>query len=293
MIPRKARTGPTAQFDLGLYLLRVGDENAAKTALDQSWSLDKSNPVTKNLLDSLDMLATFDVVTNGDFIFKFPPKQAAVLKPYAVPLAEKAYKTYVDRYGFTPKGPILIEVFSVHDDFAVRTTGLEGIVGALGACFGRVISMDSPLARKPLDFSWHATLWHEMAHVFTLQLSEYRVPRWLTEGISVYEEIAATRRGAAKWPSTTRRPRARQDVRVKGLPNAFKNPENYTLAYFENLVVEHLVKLHGDAGLRTLLLAYGRANDTTAFARPSARRGRGRRRSRRLLHSSTAGCPRR
>ena len=95
-----------AHFDLGLFLLRVGDEKGAKAALDQSWALDKSNRITKNLLDSLDILDTFDVVTSGEFIFKFPPKQAAVLKPYALPLAEKAYQTYVNRYGFKPTGPI-------------------------------------------------------------------------------------------------------------------------------------------------------------------------------------------
>ena len=66
--------------------------------------------------------------------------------------------------------------------------GLPGLVGALGACFGSVVAMDSPRARPPGEFSWQATLWHELAHVFTLQLSKYRVPRWLTEGISVYEE---------------------------------------------------------------------------------------------------------
>ena len=92
---------PLAQFDLGLYLLRTGDEKGARVALEHSWALDKSNPVTKNLLDSLDNLDKFDVVPSGEFIFKFPPKEAAVLKPYAIPLAERAYKTYVDRYGFT------------------------------------------------------------------------------------------------------------------------------------------------------------------------------------------------
>ncbi len=260
-----------AQFDLGLYLLRIGDEKSARTALETSWSLDKSNPVTKNLLDSLDKLDKFDVVTSGEFIFKFPTNEAAVLKPYALPLAEKAYKTYVDRYGFKPSGPILIEVFSDHDDFAVRTTGLTGIVGALGACFGRVISMDSPRAHpQGVDFSWHATLWHEMAHVFTLQLSDYRVPRWLTEGISVFEEY----RMNPAWGREITLEYAHmlgkgKTFGVKGLPEAFKHPENYSLAYFEaSLVVEHLVALNGDAGLRTLLKAYADgANDTEAFSK--------------------------
>ena len=66
---------------------------------------------------------------------------------------------------------------SKHDDFAVRTAGLPGLIGALGVCFGRVVTMDSPHAR-PGDFQWEATLWHELTHVITLQMSNSRVPRW-------------------------------------------------------------------------------------------------------------------
>ena len=127
-------------------------------------------------------------MTAGDYIFKFEKADAAVLRTYAIPLAEEASKTFGTRYGFKPEGPILVEVFSVHDEFAIRTMGLPGLVGALGACFGKVVAMDSPRARPPGEFSWQATLWHELAHVYTLQLSNYRVPRWLTEGISVFEE---------------------------------------------------------------------------------------------------------
>jgi tetratricopeptide (TPR) repeat protein len=261
---------PIAQFDLGLYLLRTGDEKGARTALDASWRLDDSNPITKNLGDMLDRLDTYTVVTDGPLTFKFPSDQAAVLKAYALPLGAEAMKTFTEHYGFTPTGPILVEIFSTHDDFAVRTIGLQGITGALGACFGRVVSMDSPSARKPLDFSWQATEWHELAHVYSLQLSKYRVPRWLTEGISVFEEHrrnpAWGREVALHYAEALGRGKT---FGVKGLPNAFKNPENFTLAYFEaSLVVEHLVKLHGDAGLRTLLLAYADgANDTTAFSK--------------------------
>ena len=81
-----------------------------------------------------------------------------------------------------------MEIFPDHDDFAVRNLGLPGMIGALGACFGRVVTLDSPRARPPGTFSWQATLWHELTHVVTLQMSKQRIPRWLTEGISVYEE---------------------------------------------------------------------------------------------------------
>ena len=259
---------PFAQFELGLYLMRTGDEVKARTALDTSWELDKSARVTKNLLDLLDRLEKFKMVRSGPFIFKFSPEEAEVLQVYAVPLADQAYKEMVTRYGFTPQGPILVEVFPVHDDFAVRTLGLPGLEGALGACFGRVVTMDSPRAHREKDFSWQATLWHELAHVFTLQLSQYRVPRWLTEGISTYEE----HRRRAAWGRELTLEFAHllgkgKTFGVKKLPDAFKHPETLSLAYFEaSLVVEHLVALNGDAGLRTLLQAYAAgATDEQAF----------------------------
>jgi tetratricopeptide (TPR) repeat protein len=217
----------------------------------------------------LDHLDTFVVVPHNDFIFKFAADEVNVLKPYALPLADEAYRQYKERYGFTPKGPILIEVFDRHDDFAVRTIGLTGLEGALGSCFGRVIGMDSPKARPPGDFSWQATLWHEMAHVFTLQLSDYRVPRWLTEGISAYEEY---RRNPAWGRELTLEFAHALDKKetfgVKNIARGFKEPAHLSMAYFEaSLVVEHLVKIKGDAGLRTLLLAYahGAKTDNEAF----------------------------
>jgi tetratricopeptide (TPR) repeat protein len=262
---------PDAQVDLGLYLLRTGDEKEARVALDLAWSLDRSNRVTFNLLKMLDSLEKFEVIPAGDLVFKISNAEAAVLKPYALSLAAEAYKTFSARYAFKPAGPILIEIFPDHDDFAVRTLGLPGLVGALGACFGRVVTMDSPRARKQgIDFSWQATLWHEMAHVFTLQLSKYRVPRWLTEGISTFEE----HRRQPAWGRELTLEFGRQLARnrtfgVKNLPDAFKRPESLALAYFEaSLVVEHLVELNGDAGLRTLLLAYADgANDADAFGK--------------------------
>jgi tetratricopeptide (TPR) repeat protein len=265
---------PLSQFDLGLYLTRTGDEAGARTALLASWDLDKSSPVTKNLLSVLDHLDTFDVVTHNEFIFKFAKDESAVLRTYALPLADEAYRQFSERYGIKPVGPILVEVFPIHDDFAVRTLGLPGLVGALGACFGRVVSMDSPKARPPGEFSWQATMWHEIGHVFSLQASDYRVPRWLTEGISVYEEY----RRQPAWGRELALEYARamsegKNFGVKKLPQAFKRPETLSLAYFEaSLVVEDLVAQNGEAGLRTLLKAYADgATDSDAFQKAFGR----------------------
>ena len=55
----------------------------------------------------------------------------------------------------TLPGPVQVEVYPDHEDFAVRTMGMPGL-GALGVTFGEVVAMDSPSARKPGDFNWGA-----------------------------------------------------------------------------------------------------------------------------------------
>src|SRR5206468_11730501 len=174
---------------------------------------------------------------------------------YAMGLAKQALTTLAARYEFTPRGPILVEIFPKHDDFAVRTMGLRGMTGALGVCFGRVVGMDSPKARPPGEFQWEATLWHELAHVITLQMSNQRIPRWLTEGISEYEE----RRARPEWSRG-------MDVAFAGMMNrgeilklrdlnaGFTSPKTITLAYFEaTLLVQHLATAFGDAKINRFI----------------------------------------
>lgn len=259
---------PAAHADLGLYLMRTGDEGEARRELERAFTLDPYDVVTYNLLTLLDTIESFVRVEHGPFVFKFPKDEAEVLKPYALPLADEAFKTFQARYGFTPQGPILIEIFGKHDDFAVRTMGLPGLVGALGACFGRVIAMDSPKARPPGTFSWQATLWHEIAHVFSLQASDYKVPRWLTEGISVYEEHKKDPAWGRELALEYARALAtKRTFGVKGLPKAFERPQDLSMAYFEaSLLTEYLISINGDAGVRVLLSAYAKgAKDEAAF----------------------------
>jgi cellulose synthase operon protein C len=259
-------SNPRTEADLGLHLLRTGDEPAARAALEASFKADAYDAVTKNLLDMLDVLDKFETVKDGDLIVRMSKAEAPVLQEYAIPLAHQALKTFSARYDFTPKGPILIEIFTKHDDFAVRNAGLPGMIGALGACFGRVVTMDSPKARPPGEFQWEATLWHELAHVVTIQMSKERVPRWLTEGISVYEE----KRARPDWGREMDMEFAQmlnhgETLKLKDLNAAFQNPRTISLAYFQaSLLVEHMVSAFGDAGINKLLRAYGQGLDTDA-----------------------------
>jgi cellulose synthase operon protein C len=244
---------------LGVQLLRTGDEAEARKVLEKSFAIDKFDRTTFNLLTMLDSLDKFEAFADGNVIVKLHPGESAVMREYVGPLAQQALETFSKKYQFTPAGPILIEMFPKHDDFAVRTVGLPGMIGALGACFGRVVTLDSPKARPPGDFNWAPTLWHELAHVMTLQLSKQRVPRWLTEGISVYEEKLGSpawgREGELTFVAAYGR---REHMSLRELNAAFQDPEKISLAYFEaSILAEHIVETYGMGALRKLLVSYG------------------------------------
>src|SRR5688572_30455323 len=161
---------------------------------------------------------------------------------------------------------LLIEIIPQHDDFAVRNLGLPGMIGALGASFGRVVTMDSPTARDPGTFSWQATLWHEMAHVVTLQLSKQRIPRWLTEGISVHEEAKYRPEWGRDMEVTFARAMDRGKVlKLRDLNSGFTRPDTISLAYYQaSLLVDHIVTTRGQAALNALVRSFSEGIENEA-----------------------------
>lgn len=255
-----------AHAELGLHLLRTGDEPAARAALDRSFADDPFDVVTFNLLSMMDTLDEFETFERGDLIVRLHPDEAPALKEYVLTLAQEAVDTLSARYAMTVEGPILIEIFPRHDDFAVRNLGLPGMIGALGACFGSVVTMDSPRARPPGDFNWQSTLWHEIAHVITLQMSKQRLPRWLSEGISTYEEkrekAAWGRDQVMEFATALNRD---QVLSLRDLNSGFSRPDTISLAYFQaSILVEHIIDQHGEPALQTLIRAYGDGLETDA-----------------------------
>lgn len=264
--PNNAR----AHADLGVELLRVGDEAGARVELETAYKGDPfySSLVTKNLLTMLDKVDTFITVQDGDVIMRFDPAEAGVMREHAVPLAHEALEALSKRWNFKPEGPILIEMFPVHDDFAVRTLGLPGMVGALGVCFGKVVALDSPHARPPGEYNWQPTLWHELAHVITLQMSNNRLPRWLSEGISQWEEKRA--RPEWGWEMDVSFAHALEQgktIKLDALNEAFGDPKLISLAYYQaSLVVQHIAETFGEPALQALVRSYSKGiSDEEAF----------------------------
>ena len=253
-----------AVADLGAQLMRTGDERNARRNLEMAFQRDKYDVQTYNLLELLDKLEPFDTIREGDMVIRLAPEESPVMKEYVPMLAREAMAQLTKAWEFTPKGPILIEMFPNHDDFAVRTLGLPGMLGALGACFGRVVTVDSPTARDPGTFNWGETLWHEIAHVITLQLSNNRLPRWLSEGTSVFEE----RRARPEWGRDMDVPFARaiergQVLKIRDLNSGFTSSQTISFAYYQaSLIVEHIHTVYGQRKLRALVAAYGDGSDT-------------------------------
>ena len=259
-----------ALASLGQNQLRLGEIEAAQKNLGRSFAGDPYNVWVKNTLDLLDTFVNYTTIETGIFRLFLDKKEAGVLAPPMTALANEAMQELGTRYGYTSLEPIRIEAYPSHADFSVRTVGLAGL-GALGVCFGPVVAIDSPQARERGAFNWGSTLWHELAHVVTLSVSKNRVPRWLTEGISVHEE----RRARPGWGDDLSLEfilafKQAEILHLRDLNNGFlrpKHPGQVSLSYYQaSLVVEQIEARHGIAGVRSLLKAYGEGASTdTAF----------------------------
>ena len=191
----------TAHAELGVNLLRENELEVAQQHLQIAY---RGDPFSAPIVNTLRLIDSFDnfVVTehpakpaapgsnaapNPGVTLRLHKDETKVLEPYVLDLVNRTIETYSKRYGFTLKQPVIVELYPDHDDFAVRIAGLPGI-GLLGVTFGYLVAMDSPTGRADDQFHWGTTLWHEMAHVFTLEATNHLVPRWFSEGVSVYEE---------------------------------------------------------------------------------------------------------
>jgi tetratricopeptide (TPR) repeat protein len=251
---------------MGVNQLRLGQMAEARKSLETAFAGDPYDVWTKNTLDLLDNLDRFRGANTTRFRVVAAPAEADLLGLYAGPLAEEAYDSLAARYRFQPTTPVRVEVYDRHADFSVRTVGLVGL-GALGVSFGPVVAMDSPSAREPGRFHWGSVLWHELAHTFHLGLTDSRVPRWLTEGLAVFEE----RRSRPGWgddvtPGFLLAFLDKRLVPVSELNRGFTNPdypEQLAYSYYQaSLVCDLIAAEHGLDALRGLLQQFRQSRST-------------------------------
>jgi tetratricopeptide (TPR) repeat protein len=257
----------SAHEQLGINLLRDNQMTRARQHLEKAYELDPFSPRAVNTLRLMDSYSNFRLVddlpaADGEvpIVLRLHKDESVALAPYTIELTRDSIAVFTERYGFELREPVIIEMYPDHEDFAVRTAGMPGL-GILGATFGYVIAMDSPSGRPAHQFQWGTTLWHEMAHVFTLEATNHLVPRWYSEGISVFEEWRTGPNPGVRIPMSVYN--AMKDDRflpIADLDEGFLRPtyeEQVIVSYMQaGLVCDYIDRHFGDGKLREMLIAY-------------------------------------
>jgi tetratricopeptide (TPR) repeat protein len=254
-----------AHATLGLNLLREGREPEGVAALREAWKRDRFNVLVFNTLNLYEKVLEpeYEFVKAPPLLLRMHKEERPALEPYVPTLLQGAYEGMRKRYQFTPEGPVRIELYAAREHFSVRTTGLPN-VGVQGVCFGKVVTALSP---RGGPFNWGQITWHELAHVFHLQLSKNHVPRWFTEGLAELETTQARPEWKREddfslWISFM------QDrvPKLRDLNRAFtqaRSPEDLMTAYYlASQVVAYVVERFGWDKVRPMLVAWGQGKRT-------------------------------
>jgi hypothetical protein len=248
-----------AKIQLAQDLMRLGHEEEGFKHANDVFRADPYDVSAYNLVTLHDTMAKYVALTNEHFVLRMSPEEARIYGEQALDLLNRARAQLTKKYGIELETPTIVEIFPKQKDFAVRTFGMPGGDGYLGVCFGNVITANSPATHT---MNWHSVLWHEFCHVVTLNLTKNKMPRWLSEGISVYEE----RRANVRWGEQLN-PQYREMIKkgemkpISDLSAAFMAPPtglHLQFAYYQSsLVVEFIIERFGPESIRAILKDLG------------------------------------
>jgi tetratricopeptide (TPR) repeat protein len=256
----------SARSELGINLMRLGQEDEPRQQLKMCYDNGYKDAATVNSLRLLDSYKNFVTFKDDTTILKLQKNEAELLRPYFETELKQSIATYQKKYRMKLPGPVQLEVYPDHEDFAVRTLGMPGL-GALGVTFGEVVAMDSPSGRKPGEFNWGSTLWHEMSHVFILTATNHRVPRWFTEGLAVHEETEASPEwGDRMTPEIVVAIRDKKLLPVAQLDRGFIRPEypaQVIVSYYQaGRICDYIKSRWGDDKLLDMVHSFAQRKTT-------------------------------
>ncbi|MGB8168857.1 MAG: tetratricopeptide repeat protein, partial [Chthoniobacteraceae bacterium] len=265
-----------AKSQLANDLLRLGKDDEGWKLAEEVQRADPYDVVAYNLSTLRDVIAKFRMLNSEHFTIRMDPREADIYGQNALALLERAHDTLTKKYGLTLREKTIVEIFPDQKDFAIRTFGLPGGAGYLGVCFGRVITANSPASRPGSPSNWEAILWHEFCHVVTLTATKNKMPRWLSEGISVFEERQARSERSNSNGSWGEQMKPRYRAMILGedltpvsqLSGSFlkpKTPMHLGFAYYESsLAVEWLIGKWGLEKMKQLLADLARGTEINA-----------------------------
>ena len=252
-----------AKTQLAQDLLRLGQEEEGWRLAGEAHEADGYDVTTFNLLTLHDSLKKYVTIDRNGFLLRMTRDEAALYGDEAIDLLTEARGLFSEKYDTQIEGSVIVEIFPEKKDFAVRTFGIPGGDGYMGVCFGKLITANSPKSLVGFQQNWQSLLWHEYCHVITLQKTRNKMPRWFSEGISVYEErLRHSSWGEQMTPEYRDFILGGEMTPIERLSMAFlvpKSPEHMQFAYYQSsLVVEYLVKHFGELCISNILQDLGR-----------------------------------
>ena len=254
-----------AYGELGLNLIRAGDDAGGVAALRRAFAIDPYNVRVFNTLNLYEKTIAKEYVTveHPPFRIRYRKDERAILERYVPALLDEAWQKMVVRYGFTPNTPIGVELYAERQNFGIRTGGLPE-TAIQGVCFGRTLAAMSP---KHESFNLGMTLWHELSHVFHIQLSKSHVPRWFTEGLAEYETIIRRPEWAREQdPDLFQALRANRLPAVSNMTRAFTRAEELndvaTAYYASSQIMSLWATSYGMPKLSEMLRQWGAGKRT-------------------------------
>ena len=246
--------------------LRLGQSDEGWKLIQDVHQQDGYDVTAFNLVTLHDQMAKFQTLSNADFIVHMTPLEAGLYGDLVLDMLSREREFMTSKYGVKLTQPTVVDIFPEQKDFGVRTFGMPDNPGYLGVCFGSVITANSPASQAENPANWQDVLWHEFTHVITLTASKNKMPRWFSEGISVFEE----RQANPAWGEHMNL--GYRDLILNGeltplgkLSSAFlapKDSRHLLFAYYESsLVIEFIVQRFGLESLKAMLADLGDGKD--------------------------------
>lgn len=258
-------SGP--QTSLGMLYMRTGRISEAEEILNAAFAADPFHVRVSNMRKVLGVLKSYDALASEHFVVRSAASEQLLAKVVSEYL-EEIYPELTARYGYEPPVRSQFEIYSAAKDqpghawFSARMTGLPWFQ-TVGASTGKIVALTSPNESEQ-KFNWKRVIRHEFVHVLTLQKTNFNIPHWFTEAISVTEENVEM---PVKWLVLLQQRHADNTLfDLSNINQGFQKPQgpdDWLLAYCQSaLYAEFMLERFGEDALPKLLDAYQATNVT-------------------------------
>jgi tetratricopeptide (TPR) repeat protein len=259
----------TLYHGLGDIYLNDSRDDKAREVLNQANALDPYNITTLNYIRLLDGLKKYTRLDTKHYEFYSDTNADPIAAEEMAPFLENAIEDLSKIFDYTPTEKMVVQIFPTDDEFSVRLAGIPGVEN-FGVSFGRALASIAPRkGTKQGNFNWARVLRHELVHTVNLLQTKNRCPRWLTEGLAVWQE-GVPFRFANVPPELYKRAMADDLFTIRGLQMAFIAPKRGSdgeQAYTQGAwLARYMDATYGRQSIVKLLNAYGASKtDADAF----------------------------